>query len=122
MRRTCEAGACSADCGDGCGCISWGEGHENCFCRCYPGNYMIVKGGRKILFKTFKPRIKVTSETKFTICIHDLPISEIARFLDKFLPNKIFIPLNGATNRVTLYLKNKTLRQITNASGLALKS
>ena len=83
---------------------------------------MIVKGGRKILFKTFKPRIKVTSQTKFNICTHDLPISEIARILDKFLPNKIFVPVNGATKRVTLYLKNRTLNQITNASGLALKS
>ncbi|MDW0176283.1 MAG: hypothetical protein QOA57_02475 [Nitrososphaeraceae archaeon] len=25
MRKQCEAGACSADCSGGCGCISWGK-------------------------------------------------------------------------------------------------
>jgi len=121
-RRTeCSAGDCSVECGDGgCGCISSSDDPRDCFCRCFPSRFAIVKG-QKILFKTFKPRIKVTSQTKFNICAHDLPIGAFAEFLDKLLPNKIFVPAKIATNRVTLSLKTKTLRQIINGSGLALK-
>lgn len=81
---------------------------------------MIVKGGRKILFKTFKPSIKVTSQTKFNICAKDLPIGALAEFLDKYLPNKIVVPAKIATKRVTISLKNKTFKQIMNRSGLVL--
>jgi hypothetical protein len=79
-----------------------------------------VKGGRKIAFKTWKPKIKPTPQTRYNICTHDLPISEIARILDKFLPNKILVPANRLNKKVTLSLKNNTLRQIINRSGLIL--
>lgn len=121
MKRNCEAGDCSVECSGGCGCISSSDDPSDCFCRCYPSRFAIVKG-RKILFKTFKPRIKVTSQTKFNICAHDLPIGALAEFLDKFLPNKIFVPANRATDKVTLRLKNKTFPQVINGSGLTLRS
>jgi hypothetical protein len=121
MKKECEAGACSVECGrGGCGCISWGEGHENCVCRCYPGSFAIVNE-RKIPFKRFKPRIKITSQTKFNICTKDLPIGALAVFLDKFLPNKILVPANIATNTVTTRLKNKTFKQLIDRTGLAVK-
>ncbi|MDW0227744.1 MAG: hypothetical protein QOC23_08935 [Nitrososphaeraceae archaeon] len=97
-----------------------GEGHENCSCRCYPGRFAIVNE-RKIPFKRFKPKIKVTSQTKFNICTKDLPIGALAEFLDKYLPNKILVPANIATSTVTIRLKNKAFKQIINGSGLALK-
>jgi hypothetical protein len=118
----CSAGDCSCECPrGGCGCIASSEDPSDCSCHCYHSRFAIVKG-RKILFKTFKPRIKVTSQTKFNICTHDLAIRELAQILDKYLPNEIVVPANIATNRVTISLKNKTLRQIINGSSLALKS
>ena len=119
-RNQCEAGACSADCRGGCGCISWGDTHEECNCRCYPSRFAIVNQ-RKIPFKRFKPRIKVTSQTKFNICTKDLPIGALAEFLDKYVPNKILVPANIATNTVTIRLKNKTFKQIIYHAGLTVK-
>jgi hypothetical protein len=116
----CEAGACGISCyRRGCACISWGETHEDCICKCYPSAYAIVKE-RRILFKTFKPRTKATAQTKVNICAHDLPITGIAELLDKFLPNKILVPANKLNRKVTLSLKNNTLTQIINRSGLVL--
>ena len=120
MRRQCDAGACSADCRGGCGCASWGDGPDNCVCHCYPSAFAIVNE-RKIPFKRFKPKIKVTSQTKFNICTKDLPIGALAELLDKFLPNKILVPAKIATSTVTLSLKKKTFKQIINRAGLALK-
>jgi hypothetical protein len=124
----CQAGDCSCECGrgGGCGCIASSEDPSDCECHCYHspsaiGRFAIVKG-RKIPFKTFKPRIKVTSQTKFNICTHDLPVRELARILDKYVPNKIVVHPNRATDKVTLSLKNKTFEQIIDGSGLALKS
>jgi hypothetical protein len=124
----CSAGDCSCECGrgGGCGCIARSEDPSDCECHCYHsssaiGRFAIVKG-RKVPFKSLKPRIKVTSQTRFNICTNDLPIKEVAELLCKYFPNKIVIPPDRATNRVTLNLKNKTFEQMINRSGLALKS
>jgi hypothetical protein len=122
----CEAGNCSCECGrgGGCGCVQRSEDPDDCDCYCYHnsssvGRFSIIKG-RKIPFKAFKPGIKVTTQTKFNICTRDLPLKQLAELLDKYLPNKIVVPTDRAPNRVTLSLKNKTLRQIINRSGLIL--
>ena len=121
MKRECSAGDCSVECGrGGCGCISSSDDPSDCFCRCYPSGFAIVRG-QKIPFKKFKPGIKVTPQTKFNICAQDLPIGALAELFDKCLPNKIFVPASIATNRVTIRLKNKTFRQIIIGSGLVLK-
>jgi hypothetical protein len=95
----CQAGACGADCagGRGCGCWATGDTHEDCGCKCYGRSSIRVKGGVKIAFKTWNPKIK-------------------------FLPNKIFVPANIINKKVTLSLKNNTLRQIISASGLVLST
>ena len=120
LPRSCTAGDCSADCEGGCGCISWWSGHTRCKCRCYPSRFVIANK-RKIPFKTYKPRVKITSETKFNICTKDLPMGALAEFLDKYLPNKILIPANVATKNVTICLKNKTFKQIIQRAGLTVK-
>jgi hypothetical protein len=122
VRRDCEAGNCSAECADGCGCIASSKDPDDCRCYCYRSAFIIEKGGKKIPFKKFKPRIEAPSQTRYNICTHDLPIIGLARFLDKLFPNKILVPANRLTEKVTLSLKNNTLQQIIDASGLALKS
>jgi hypothetical protein len=81
-----------------------------------------VKGGVKIAFKTWEPKIKPTLETRYDFCINSLPITGLAELLDKFLPNKILVPANILNKKVTLSLKNNTLRQIICASGLVLSN
>jgi len=119
----CKAGGCDCHCEHGgCGCIASSEDPNDCDCHCYHDRLAIVKGGKKIPFKTFKPKTKATYETKFDICTRDLPIGALAEILDKRLPNQIVVPAAKATEIITLSLKNKTLKQIINRSGLALKS
>lgn len=50
-----------------------------------------------------------------------MPITTLAQFLDNVLPNRILVPANILTKKVTFSLKNKTFKQIIIASGLALK-
>jgi hypothetical protein len=120
----CQAGACGADCagGRGCGCWATGDTHEDCGCKCYGRSSITVKGGVKIAFKTWNPKIKPTPETKYDFCTNSLPITGLAELLDKFLPNKILVPANKLNKKVTLSLKNNTLRQIISASGLVLST
>src|SRR5512132_189459 len=97
MRNRCEAGACAVTCpeGHGCGCWCPSDDPNDCHCTCYGGrgsSIIVKEGKRKISFKTFEPKIKVISETKFNICTHDLPIGALALILDKYLPNKIVVP------------------------------
>jgi hypothetical protein len=118
----CEAGGCSAECGGrrGCGCWASSDEPDDCGCACYGRASVIVKGGKRIAFKTWKPKIKPTTQTKYNICTHDLPITGLAELLDKFLPNKILVPASRLNRKVTLSLKKNTLRQIISASGLVL--
>jgi hypothetical protein len=86
-----------------------------------PANFTL-KGGKKIPFNKNKPRIKVTPGARYNICAHSVPITTIAQSLDKVLPNRILVPANILTKKVTFSLENKTFKQIINAAGLGLKS
>ena len=116
----CEAGACSVECGGGggCGCISWGEGPENCDCFCYPR--FAVVNERKIPFERFKPKVKATSQTKLNICVNNLTLGGLAEILDKYLPNRIFVPANKLDKKVKCKVLNSPLSKIITDSGLRL--
>lgn len=117
---TCEAGACSVECGSGggCGCISWGDTHEECQCFCYPKFAMVNE--RRIPFKRFKPKIKVTSQTKLDICVNNLTLAGLAEILDKYFPNRILVPANKLDKKVKFTVKNSPLRKLITESGLKL--
>jgi len=116
-----------------CYCISSSKNPDVCFCDCQaiyksaskrgkkPTN-ITLKGGKKIPFNKYKPRIKVTPGARYNICAHSMPITTLAQSLDKVLPNRILVPANILTKKVTFSLKNKTFKQIINGSGLGLKS
>ena len=125
----CSAGECGADCNDGCWCWSDTDNPADCECDCEPVTLpansradIILKNGKEIPFKKSKRRIKVTPQARYNICAHGVPITRIARFLDKSLPNRILVPANNLSKNVTLSLKNKTFKQILSALGLTLKS
>jgi len=126
MARCDAGGDCFATCRDGCACI--GDIDGNCYCVCFRDTIQtqIVRVGgpniqvKTVRLKTFKPRSKVTPQSKISICTHNFPIGNLAQLLDKFLPNKIVVPANIATNRVTLSLKNRPLSRILVDSGLKL--
>ena len=65
------------------------------------------KGGIKIPVNKSKRRLKVTPQARFNICIHNTPITSLAQSFNKSLPNRILIPANKLTKKVTLRLKNK---------------
>jgi hypothetical protein len=54
-----------------------------------------VKGGVRIAFKTWEPKIKPMLETRYDFCINSLPITGLAELLDKFLQIKyLFLQIN----------------------------
>ena len=116
----CEAGACSVECGSGggCGCISWGDTHEECHCFCYPKFAMV--NVRKIPFKKFKPKIKVTSKTKLNICVSNLTLAGLAEILNKYLPNRIFVPASKLDKKVKGKVIKSPLSKIITDFGLKL--
>jgi hypothetical protein len=117
MVTTCTAGHCTVDCSGGCICIADADIPHDCFCDCTdPSTKPASKKG------TYKTRIKVTPQARYSICARNIPVIRVAQFLDKLLPNRILIPTNKLTKKVTLTLKNKTFRQIVISSGLKLES
>ena len=70
------------------------------------------KGGKRILVNKSKRRFKVTFQAKFNIYIQNAPITSLSLSFDKSLPNRILVPANILSKKVTLGLKNKTFRQI----------
>lgn len=80
-----------------------------------------IKRRKKIPVNKSKHRLKVAPQARFNICIHNAPITSLAQSFDKSLPNRILIPANKLTKKVTLRLKNKTFRQIIISSGLSVK-
>jgi hypothetical protein len=51
-----------------------------------------------------------------------MPIIGLAQAFDKILPDRILVPANNVDKKVTLSLKNKTIREIIISIGLTLKS
>lgn len=71
---------------------------------------------------TQKKRIRVKPQARFNVCARNVPVTKVAQFLDRSLPNRILVPANKLTKNVTLNLKKKTFRQIIISSGLVLKN
>lgn len=115
---SCSAGECSIEgCGTGCYCWSDSKNPSDCSCECdHPHTKPASKKGR------YKTRLKFSPKARYNFSARKMPITSLAQSLDKSLPNRILVPANKLTKKVSLSLKNKTFRQIIIASGLALKS
>ena len=121
----CQSGNCGILCKGDCVCMSITEDPDNCECYCFetlkPASKR-TKTGKKILFMRYKRRINVNPQSRYNICVHNMPISTLAQSFDKVLPNRILVPANKLTKNITFGLKNKTFRQIIIACGLGLKN
>ena len=120
----CDCGNCTVKCPGACYCIADSKHPDQFMCDCIPPIFKKrsnKKGGKKIPVNKSKRRLKVTPQARFNICIHNAPITSLAQSFDKSLPNRILIPANKLTKKVTLRLKNKTFRQIIISSGLTVK-
>jgi hypothetical protein len=123
----CDTGVCGVSCVGACFC--WGPVvlPAACGCSCEPvvvtrRENKPAKGVKKIPFMKFKRMIKENPQTRFNICARDMPITGLAQSFDKVLPNRILVPANRLNKKVTLSLKNNTMNEIINSSGLTLKS
>ena len=129
----CSAGACAINCPSlGCVCIGSSKDPDDCQCECtlgpditkpgYKASNVLLKGGKQIPINKNAHRIKVTLNGRYDICVKSMPITQLAQFFNKLLPNSILVPASLLTKNVTFSLKNKTFRKIIIASGLAIKS
>lgn len=129
----CDAGCCTVVCGGGCYCVADSKDPSIFWCDCDPPVFkpankaakkpaILLKGGKKIAFTRSNLRLKISPQGRYDVCAHNVPLTTLAQSLDKILPNRILVPANKLTKKVSLNLKNKSFRQIMISSGLALKS
>lgn len=101
----CGHGCSSGPCPDGCGCIYWHDtGHCDAWC---VKDKLPPKG-----------KIKVTSGTKVDFCAQEIKLSDIAMFLDSFLPDQIAIPAARAYIPISQDLKETSLAEVVKSLGL----
>lgn len=117
MASTCRAGDCTVDCSGGCICVADADIPHDCYCDCT--DPPMKPAGKKI---TQKKKLKIKSGAKYNVCARNVPITKVAQFLDKSLPNRILVPANKLNKKVTLSLKRKTFKQIVISSGLIIKN
>jgi hypothetical protein len=127
----CDAGCCTVVCSAGCYCVAETKHPDIFWCDCDSPIFKkatnkaagtLLKQGKKIPFTKSNLKLKVTSQGRYDICAHNVPITTLAQSLDRVLPNRILVPANNLTKNATLNLKNKSFKQIIIAAGLALKS
>lgn len=129
---SCQAGECGISCVSGSpACLCWSHpdtGQCGCNCDAPPHllNKYYIRGkairGKANPFLKMQRIIKADPQARINVCIRSMPITQLAQSLDKVLPNKILVPADRVNKKVTLRLKNKTLRQIISTTGLTLKS
>ncbi len=118
MVTTCKAGDCTVDCSGGCICVADADIPHDCYCDCT--DPPMKPASKKVQQK--KKKLKVKLGARYNVCARNVPVTKVAQFLDRSLPNRILVPANKLTKNVTLNLKKKTFRQIIVASGLVIKN
>jgi hypothetical protein len=107
----CSSGTCKiGGCKDGCACWSPPSNPDDCDCACLEGGAITMKAD--LQGSKHKP-IPQDPDLIVTISTPKLPIVEIAKILDKFLPNQIAIPVTKVYDEpIELNIKDKTPLQI----------
>lgn len=101
----CGHGCSSGSCPNGCICVYY-HATDECFAECVD-HKLPPKG-----------KIKVTSETKVDFCAQEIKLSDIAMFLDSFLPDQIAIPAARAYTPISQELKETSLAEVVKSLGL----
>ena len=81
-----------------------------------------AKRVKKISIVKFKRKIIANPQSRYNICLSNVPVTTLALSFDEIFPNRILIPTNKLTKEVNLTLKNITFRQIVISTRLKLKS
>jgi hypothetical protein len=124
MGIKCSAGPCGISCDtDGCSCTSSWSNPDDCSCECIQSVLARNRSSKvqQVPIVRFKRRIRTYPQSRYNVCYHNVPITILAQSYDKIFPNRILVPANKLTKKVTLSLKGKTFKQIVISSGLALK-
>jgi hypothetical protein len=103
------------DCGHGCA-VTCPDGGACLYCH-DNGDCMLYCVGDPDLPATSK---KANREDRVTFCVQGMRLSDIAVFLDRFLPDKIAIPAARAYTRVSLEVKDTPLAEVVESLGLVI--
>jgi len=123
----CESDSHGVGCGPpGCICIQLGPNQKETDCSCIISeNYKTTSDNSREVSEIdgFIEKVKQNIDTAiFTIHMAEKPVSEIADFLEIFVPKevKIKIPESIQSESVALQVQKKTMNEITDNLGLNL--
>jgi hypothetical protein len=118
---TCNLGNREVSCGPpGCICIQLGPDQNETDCRCIKDIYKTTPDNSREVSEIdeFIDKAKQNINTAiFTINMIEKPLSEVADFLEMFVP-EIKVPESFQDKSVTLQLGKKTMREIISDLGL----
>jgi predicted transcriptional regulator YheO len=120
---TCKLGTHKMSCGSpGCICIQLGQDQNETDCRCIGDIYKTTPDSSREVSEIdeFIDKAKQNIDTAiFTINMTEKPISEVADFLEMFVP-QVKVPESVQSKSVTLQVGKKTLKEIISDLGLEM--
>jgi predicted transcriptional regulator YheO len=120
---TCKLGNHEMSCGPpGCICIQLGPDRNETDCRCIGDIYKTTPDSSREVSEIdeFIDKAKQNVNTAiFTINMTDKPLSEVADFLEMFVP-EVKVPGSHQNKSVTLQVSKKTMREIISDLGLEI--
>ena len=118
---TCKMGNREVSCGSpGCICIQLGPNENETDCRCIGDIYKTSPDTSKEVSEIdeFIDEAKQNIDTAiFTINMTEKPLSEVADFLEMFVPD-VKVPESAQSKSVTLQVGKKTMKEIISDLGL----
>ena len=102
---SCKAGGCEIECGGGkgCGCIAESDNPDTCNCFCFGG--------------TPGKGLTLEQSTPVDVSISDLPLFEVARFLNGVHTESIVVPIDRMNEQVSINLERKPFGDVLNQLG-----
>jgi hypothetical protein len=120
---TCKLGNHEMSCGPpGCICIQLGPDRNETDCRCIGDIYKTTPDSSREVSEIdkFIDKAKQNVNTAiFTINMTEKPLSEVADFLEMFVP-EVKVPGSHQNKSVTLQVSKKTMREIISDLGLEI--
>ena len=120
---TCNLGTHEMSCGPpGCICIQLGPDPNETDCRCIKDIYKTTPDSSREVSEIdeFIDKAKQNIDTAiFTINMAEKPLSEIADFLEMFVP-EVRVPESVQAKSVTLQVGKKTMKEIISDLGLQM--
>jgi hypothetical protein len=120
---TCNLGIREISCGPpGCICMQVGPNPDECDCRCIKDIYKTTPDNSREVSEIdeFIDKAKQNIDTViFTINMTEKPLSEVADFLEMFIP-KVTVPESLQAKPVALQVGKKTMKEIISDLGLEI--